>query len=65
MLIPFSFYLPKVEVVGYDNEGPVPYFILRNSWGPDYGIDGYLHVAVGNNLCGKTTEKYLTCALFN
>jgi len=45
-----------VEVVGYDNEGPVPYFILRNSWGPDYGIDGYLHVAVGNNLCGIARE---------
>ena len=42
-----------MEVVGYDIRESVPYYILRNSWGTDYGINGYLHVAMGNNLCGK------------
>ena len=41
-----------VQIVGYDMTGAVPYYIVRNSWGPEYGLDGYLHVAVGGDLCG-------------
>lgn len=41
-----------VQITGYDTTGPVPYWILRNSWGPLFGMDGYLHVAIGKNLCG-------------
>lgn len=32
----------------------MPYYIAKNSWGTDFGIDGYVHVAIGKNLCGKT-----------
>ncbi|KAG2438900.1 hypothetical protein HYH02_010695 [Chlamydomonas schloesseri] len=36
-----------VVLVGYDlNEG---YWIMRNSWGPDWGIGGYMLLAMGNN----------------
>ncbi|KAG2443648.1 hypothetical protein HXX76_001997 [Chlamydomonas incerta] len=36
-----------VVLVGYDlNEG---YWIMRNSWGPDWGIGGYMLVAMGSN----------------
>ncbi|GAB1601596.1 cathepsin O-like [Argonauta hians] len=45
-----------VQIVGYNMSGEVPYYIVRNSWGPDFGIDGYLHIAVGNNLCGLAQE---------
>ncbi|KAK6626353.1 hypothetical protein RUM43_006664 [Polyplax serrata] len=41
-----------VQVVGYDRTGPVPYYIVRNSWGPEFGDKGYLYIAVGNNICG-------------
>lgn len=41
-----------VDIVGYDLTGPVPYYIVRNSWGTDFGIDGYLYIEVGKNLCG-------------
>ncbi|ESP04425.1 hypothetical protein LOTGIDRAFT_170818 [Lottia gigantea] len=41
-----------VQIVGYDLTGPVPLYIVRNSWGSDFGIDGYLHVKIGDNLCG-------------
>lgn len=42
-----------VQLVGYDWTGDVPYYIVRNSWGGDFGLNGYLHVAVGSDLCGE------------
>lgn len=45
-----------VQVVGYDLRGDVPYYIVRNSWGPEYGHGGYLYIAVGKNLCGIAEE---------
>ncbi|XP_069129562.1 cathepsin O-like [Argopecten irradians] len=41
-----------VVIVGYDLTGDIPYYIVRNSWGPDFGIEGYLHVKIGENMCG-------------
>lgn len=40
-----------VEIVGY-YLGENPYYILKNSWGTNFGNDGYIHVAIGNNECG-------------
>ncbi|XP_043201147.1 cathepsin O-like [Amphibalanus amphitrite] len=45
-----------VQIVGYDMTGAVPYYIVRNSWGTEFGLDGYLHVAVGSDLCGLSEE---------
>ncbi|CAG0885224.1 unnamed protein product [Cyprideis torosa] len=39
-------------IVGYDKTAPVPYYIVRNSWGPSFGNSGYLKIAIGSNLCG-------------
>ena len=33
--------------------GDVPFYIVKNSWGEDFGDNGYLYVAVGNNVCGE------------
>merc|ERR1711920_721008 len=33
-----------VQLVGYDKSGPTPYWIVRNSWNTDWGIDGYMHL---------------------
>ncbi|XP_041358125.1 cathepsin O-like isoform X2 [Gigantopelta aegis] len=41
-----------VQIVGYDLTGEVPFYIIRNSWGPDFGDKGYLYVKIGDNLCG-------------
>ncbi|XP_041466672.1 cathepsin O-like [Lytechinus variegatus] len=41
-----------VQIVGYDMSGDIPFYIVRNSWGADWGIDGYLKIKIGNNVCG-------------
>jgi len=45
-----------VQLVGYDKSGPTPYWIVRNSWNTDWGIDGYMHLKMGDNLCGVADE---------
>ncbi|XP_046369836.2 cathepsin O-like [Haliotis rufescens] len=41
-----------VQIVGYDRRGDVPFYIVRNSWGTDFGDNGYLYIKIGDNLCG-------------
>nr|ARV79892.1 cathepsin O [Antheraea pernyi] len=45
-----------VQLVGYDLTADVPYYIVKNSWGPDFGINGYLQLAIGSNICGLANE---------
>ncbi|XP_028397783.1 cathepsin O-like [Dendronephthya gigantea] len=41
-----------VIVEGFDMSGGTPYWIVRNSWGTDFGIDGYLYIKMFENICG-------------
>ena len=44
-----------VLAVGYDKtleSESLPYFIVKNSWGTDWGIDGYFYIELGKNMCG-------------
>ncbi|XP_021924786.1 cathepsin O-like isoform X2 [Zootermopsis nevadensis] len=45
-----------VQIVGYNRSAPVPHYIVRNSWGAEFGHNGYLYIAIGSNLCGVATE---------
>jgi C1A family cysteine protease len=45
-----------VQLVGYDKTGSTPYWIVRNSWNTNWGLDGYIHIAMGSNLCGVADE---------
>lgn len=48
-----SFGKHAVAVVGFRNHAfKRSYWILRNSWGPDWGIKGYGRFEKGRNLCG-------------
>lgn len=40
------------QIVGYDF-GENPHYILKNSWGTNFGEDGYIRIAIGNNECGR------------
>ncbi|XP_060707552.1 cathepsin O isoform X1 [Hemiscyllium ocellatum] len=41
-----------VVITGYDTTGDIPYWIVRNSWGTNWGIDGYVYIKMGRNICG-------------
>jgi len=46
-----------VQLVGYSTtDGSTPYWIVRNSWGEDWGESGYIRLAMGDNTCGLTEE---------
>ncbi|GMI23460.1 hypothetical protein TeGR_g13802 [Tetraparma gracilis] len=46
-----------VQLIGYDGiSGSDGYWIVRNSWADDWGVDGMIHLAFGDNTCGVADE---------
>lgn len=41
-----------VQIIGYDKSVAVPHYIIKNSWGSNFGDKGYMYIGIGNNLCG-------------
>ena len=41
-----------VQLVGYTAD----YWIVRNSWNTDWGVEGYIHLARADNTCGLADE---------
>jgi len=45
-----------VQLVGYDLTQSTPFWIVRNSWGADWGENGYIRLQYGQDTCGCADE---------
>jgi len=50
-----------VQMIGYDTTGATPYWILRNSWGTDWGLSGFINVEMFYDTC--LVADYVTSAI--
>jgi len=50
-----------VQLVGYNTIGDNDYWIVRNSWGLDWGINGYIWLEMWEDTCGLAHEA--TCVV--
>jgi hypothetical protein len=48
-----------IEIVGWGEEKGEKYWIIKNSWGKEWGRDGYFYMSRGDNNC-KIEENVLT-----
>merc|ERR1719498_56381 len=45
-----------VQIVGYGSDGGIEYWTIRNSWGSEWGENGYIRIPKGVNCYGLLTE---------
>lgn len=46
-----------VSIVGFDKSAKVPYWIVRNQWGKEWGHNGYIYLEMNHNMCQLATKS--------
>ncbi|KAI5638532.1 papain family cysteine protease domain-containing protein [Phthorimaea operculella] len=46
----------EVTLIGYGEHNGETFWILKNSWGQEWGLDGFMHILAKDNNCGVMTE---------
>lgn len=41
-----------VELLGYGRQDGIPYWLVKNSWGTEWGESGFIKLPMGMNACG-------------
>jgi len=56
-------YNHAVTLVGYGILNLVPYWIVRNQWSVNWGMNGYMYIQSGINTCGIESKVYFPTAV--
>lgn len=45
-----------IKIIGWGVDGSTPYWIIANSWGTTWGINGFFWMLRGRNECGIESQ---------
>lgn len=48
-----------IKIIGWGEEKGAPYWIIANSWGADWGENGYFRIMRGRNECGIEQDVHV------